>query len=97
MAEKPPNVPVELWKGILYAQGKIDRQAALNWLNLKWTANRNCPICTQINWGVGEELLRLWDTKLHPTYPCITVICQTCGYTMLFNAKVMNLLPPKKP
>jgi RNase P subunit RPR2 len=94
MGERPRKMPDKVWRQMLYNQGKVDQQAALQWLNDHWgTDKRSCPICTHIEWGVGDELVRLRDERMKATYPCVAVICQYCGYTMLFNASVMQLLP----
>jgi predicted nucleic-acid-binding Zn-ribbon protein len=96
MAEKPPNMPLEAWKEVLYSQGKIERTLAINWLNGVWVrSQRNCPVCTSSNWGVGEDIVRLQTIK-GPAYPSIVVVCNTCGYSMLFNAVRMNVLPAGK-
>jgi hypothetical protein len=97
MADKPDK-PLSQYaeqfrKRALYAQGKVDQKEAIEAVSAKWKGNRACPICTELNWGVGDDLLRLWNSQHRPLYPCIAVTCQTCGYTRLFNAAALNLLP----
>jgi len=96
MAQKPPNMLPMAWKALLYSQGKIDRDQAIQWLNANWVArNRNCPVCSSANWGVEEDIVRLMTIK-GPAYPSVAVICNVCGYTMLMNAIKMRLLPEGK-
>jgi predicted nucleic-acid-binding Zn-ribbon protein len=67
------------------------------WLDAKWTQNKNCPICGQNNWTLN------YVTKM-PAYneqpeddghlsvmPVGAAVCLTCGHTYLFNAKIAGL------
>jgi len=42
------------------------------------------------------EIMRLWTMRMKNAYPCINMVCQNCGHTMLFNAAVLDLLPEGK-
>ena len=100
MAEKDasriPPLPPQVRASMLYGEGKVDRSLAIQWLEGHWKGERQCPICQASAWGVGDDLLRLWTSKHVPSYPCIVVVCNNCGYTMLFNAVRMGLLPEGK-
>jgi len=101
MADKP-KLPPALIMGkqnrrlVLYGQGKIDQDEAIQILNQRWTQSRACPICGETNWGVGEELIRLWTSQLKAAYPTVVVTCNTCGYTFFVNAAILGLMPEGK-
>jgi RNase P subunit RPR2 len=40
--------------------------------------------------------MRLWTMRMKNAYPCVNMVCQNCGHTMLFNAAVLDLLPEGK-
>jgi RNase P subunit RPR2 len=90
---KPPFGPEQFRRRRLYAQGKVDQKQAIEAIGRKWTARRACPICEVVDWGVGDDLLRIWNSQHRPVYPCIAVTCQNCGHTIFFNAAALNLLP----
>ena len=92
--QKPVGLSDEAWRQALYAQDKIDLEAALRWLSVQWPIQRRvCPICATRNWAVGDDLIRLRSPKLIAKHPCIVVTCSQCGYTIFFNAHVMGIMP----
>ena len=54
-----------------------------------------CPVCEDVNWAVQEFPAILPATnafgvrqplmEMRLSYPMAMVICQTCGYSMMFN------------
>jgi hypothetical protein len=81
-----------------------DRSRALSWLAAKWSGpRRNCPICTAVQWAVGEHVVA---PLLHSSegtilggpvaYPNVPIICASCGYTFLMNAVRMGIVPRGK-
>jgi hypothetical protein len=94
--KRPASMPEAAWRHALYRVGKIDRDAAIHWIGSKWPeARRGCIVCGENNWGVGDNIVRL-QTREGPAYPSVAVVCNVCGYTMLFNAVRMGLLPEEK-
>lgn len=80
------------------------------WVEKHWTQSRNCPICGSLHWlgpqYVVQPLTHVPMGQIQfgggPGYPLVLVICQTCGYTMAFNAIMVGLFPkqqtlPPKP
>lgn len=96
MLPKPPGMPHKTWKELLYSQGKVDHEEAVREINKRWKKPRLCPVCGQENWAVSRDLFRLWAMHLKNASPCVNLCCQHCGYTMLFNAEVLKLLPDGK-
>jgi len=79
-------------------------QKVFAWIAEKWKGPRQCPICAQERWSVQELMSRLPTVSqesginLARGYPQILVICENCGYTLSFNAIVMQIEPAdKKP
>jgi predicted nucleic-acid-binding Zn-ribbon protein len=61
-----------------------------------WKSPVYCPICKSREWHFGEDIVHLFhlhvlEEERPGAYPSIVVICNTCGYTMLFNAKKLGL------
>ena len=68
---------------------KVDK--FLEFLNEKWTEQKQCPICGKNNWVLGSYItrndpLRPRVTKVLGTYCYAHVACDFCGYTLFFNA-----------
>ena len=67
-------------------------------LNERIKGQFRCPASNDSNWAVQDHLSRIPATdNLNvnvlggPTYPCVVVICNTCGYTALFNLYTLGL------
>ena len=67
---------------------------------------RNCPVCGNPNWALGEGLVSLpiqgqigGIVLGGPVYPCVPIICSNCGNTALLNALLLGLkdVLEKKP
>ena len=77
---------------------KIDVQSFITWLNSQWPGAKSCPICKKATWNVSEKPVEL--REFHggdfivggPLYPLFLVTCQSCGYTLLFNAVVSGFV-----
>ena len=77
---------------------KVDVKKVNAWLDEHWKGKRACPVCDNNQWGLGGEIAEI--RTFHGgavlgaggVYPLISVNCETCGYTMLFNALVVGLL-----
>jgi len=86
---------------------KLDIKRVKEWLNQKWKGAKRCPICDRNSWGIGETLVEIREFHgegLAATglvvYPLVAVTCGVCGYTLLFNAIVADLVkaePEKAP
>ena len=76
----------------------VDLVKALDWIDEHWTGQKACPICQNDRWGLSEMVgeVRQMPPNQHSlgraTCPLVIVTCQTCGYTVLFNALVIGLL-----
>lgn len=76
---------------------EIDK--AIAWIDEHWTGKKACPICESSSWLVGDvvgEMREFLPDKrplANSLYPMIVLSCRACGYTLLFNATVMGLLP----
>jgi hypothetical protein len=61
-----------------------------------WKGPITCPICKTDEWHFGPDLVHLSHltaiNEESPTaYPSVVVICDNCGYTLLFNARRLGL------
>jgi len=81
---------------------RIDADRIEEWLNQQWQGVKQCPICNNNRWGIGEKPVEV--REFHgggllvsgPVYPLIAITCGVCGYTLLFNAIVTGLLEPQQ-
>ncbi len=79
---------------------KVDAKKVNAWLGEHWKGNRACPICGNSHWEMGEELVEVRDCRYgqrfnldgEVSYPLVVVICETCSYTMFFNAIRIGLV-----
>ncbi len=76
----------------------IDQDEVIEWLNEKWQGEKNCPLCGENNWNIGEQAGKLplyYRSPVvgGPGYPLVVITCNHCGYTLLFNALFMGLVP----
>ena len=82
----------------------LDTKKVNAWLDEHWKGNRACPICQDNHWGVGADLVEIRNfhgkSRLNPgpeaIYPLVAVVCDTCSYTMLFNAILIGLVEGKQ-
>lgn len=81
------------------SQGNLsdaENRSVLQWLNEKWTQNRDCPISGDNNWHIGTVIIAgmLTDTRQlmgTSSYPAVPVVCLTCGYQIYFSATMLGL------
>lgn len=78
---------------------KADRKKITDWLNSNWKGKKLCPICQSNNWFI---LNNVWESReFHsgdfvvggPVLPLVSVMCNVCGYTLLFNAIAVGAVP----
>ena len=82
------------------------RKKALDWLDLHWKESHRCPICFSNDWQIGDIVF--WSSQDEPAgfaarlspgnyrrYPVLQVICNICGYTHTFNARIVGLAPER--
>ena len=71
-------------------------QKALNAIQSRWTGNRQCPCCNGRDWSVGSvgviSSLKGGAITIGSGAPVLPVVCNSCGYTHLFNPKVLGVL-----
>src|SRR5260221_10182750 len=87
----PMSVPMEV--------PPTDKEKAIDWLNKHETHFGNsCPHCGATTWGVFDQLYELRQfaqgqlSVQGTVIPLVVVICNTCGYTRLFNAISMGIV-----
>jgi hypothetical protein len=79
-------------------EAKVDKAKVRDWLQKHWTGLTSCPISNDNSWTISDYLVQPMTYAAGglrlggPGYPMVMVICSTCGYTVFFNAVVMNLL-----
>ncbi len=73
----------------------------------KWITDKlfgkipSCPLCYTSNWNIPEHLVQLRPFQGGSiviggtVYPCLSVICLNCGYTMLVNAVIAGIVLPE--
>lgn len=76
-----------------------ERDQVLAWINDKWTHGKDCAVCGNRNWALGEyavapvPLAASVISTSAPTFPHAMVTCKTCAYSMFFNTVVMGISP----
>ena len=77
---------------------QVNREAMSEWITNHWAGDKTCPICTRNTWAVSEDILEMRPfmggglaTGGH-IYPLIAVVCNYCGYSLLFNALVTRMI-----
>ena len=79
--------------------GRGDLEKALRWIEENWVGEKDCAICGNSGWLMGEavgEMKHLnpssrWMPNFGSSYPLIVLSCENCGYTLLFNAIVLGV------
>ena len=77
-----------------------DRKKLIEGVLKRWK-RPNCPLCDKTSWTVPEDLFELRQLSLDgfhvggPRMPVVPVICEHCGNTVLVNAIVAGVVPPK--
>jgi len=65
-------------------------------INNKWPEPQTCPICRDQHWSILDFISEVKemaprDKKAVRTTPVIQLLCENCGYTILFNAFVADI------
>jgi len=77
---------------------EFDRQKVVAWLNEQWGGPKVCPVCGHNDWAILE---RVWEAREYrkgglvvggEILPLISIMCNVCGYTMMFNAIAVGLV-----
>jgi hypothetical protein len=84
------------------AESLRQQQAAIEWLEQKWTTPKTCPICMSNSWQTSpvQQLLQFTGGGLvigGPVVPVFLVVCNVCGYTLAFNAILSGVVKPEPP
>ena len=89
------------------AQGKLsqeEKDRAIKWLGER-AKPPPCPFCGSGNWTLAEHTVNVPiytpNTMMlgGPSYPCVMLVSEPCGHSVLFNAVVMGVIanpPPEK-
>lgn len=69
------------------------------WLTKKWTPTRTCFQCGATAWTATAHpvFLQIGQVGIGLTvaaFPCVAVICQNCGNTILVNAIIAGIVSP---
>jgi len=80
------------------AAKRAQADRGIKWLRSKWP-NPVCPICTANNWQIAAigEIRDFSGGGLvvgGALIPVMPVVCNNCGYTLLFNALVAGVIEP---
>ena len=74
------------------------QKMVINQFDKVWKGKRPCPVgCGKVDWGLCNivEVKQYNDGNACPgtaITPMILIVCNTCGYSMMFNAIVMGLV-----
>ena len=64
------------------------------WIEKHWR-HGPCPVCQAEDWGSGPDIAALSDLVPGATgtvYPVLPFHCRVCGYTLLVNASIAELV-----
>src|SRR5687768_14933857 len=101
MPRKPTREELEQRRDAEFVR---QREVARAWMAEKWTAtDKRCPICESNDWEITEagEIPTADSAAIHRNsmsagvWPVFLVVCQTCAYTMLFNALQAGVVDEK--
>ena len=83
---------------------KEQSEAALAWIKRHFATPRNCPVCRNTNWTLGDRLVAPTPFQADGGWimggtamPMLALICTTCGYTRFFNAVLAGLVKKSPP
>jgi hypothetical protein len=83
--------------------GKVEQAYVQRWLDENWKGKKECPICGTSKWNPGIQVASVIGGPVgRPlnatmTYPCVLVLCATCGYTFMINAIAMGIVVVTPP
>jgi hypothetical protein len=73
---------------------QIDPVKLAAWLDERWAGPKACPVCRQNDWQIGDSLLELkryGTSTSEPVIPLVSLTCNHCAHTLLFNARVAQV------
>lgn len=62
----------------------------------------NCPWCREIKWSIMDDVVEIRPFSGGSlnigvaVYPCVMLLCNVCGYSMLFNAIQVGVVKSDK-
>ncbi len=77
---------------------EVDREKVVAWLKEKWKVPTVCPVCGHNNWNI---LAQAWEAREYhggpmmartKLLPFVSVMCNFCGHTLLFNAIALDVV-----
>lgn len=79
---------------------KSQRELILQKIGNIWKSDPPCPICSSPSWGVTNilEMKEFNEGNYCPgaaITPLVGVKCNTCSYTILFNAIALGIVDPE--
>jgi hypothetical protein len=82
----------------------IDKRKVGQWLETHWTGSHRCPICQGSNWTLMDKAWELREFQGgsfviggQPILPVVALMCNVCGYTILFNAIAVGAVERPAP
>lgn len=61
-------------------------------INVKWK-DSSCQLCGLNTWTVDRQIAELIHMTGNRAVPCVVVVCNNCGNTLLLNAVVLGIVP----
>lgn len=72
------------------------KEAALAYINDKWPAPQECPVCRSTEWQLMDEVYQILQyrplTEPMAIIPTIITLCENCAYMMVFNAMWIGIV-----
>lgn len=63
----------------------------------KWGLNeRACPVCGRTQWGFNDIIYELPTKNGKEVLLALPIVCENCGYMLLFNAAKCGILDTSK-
>ncbi len=83
---------------------ELDREKVAAWINEKWEGPIFCPVCQHNDWNIPD---RVWEAREfvggdlvigggQRVLPLVSIMCNFCGHTLMFNALAMGVVEPAK-
>jgi hypothetical protein len=81
---------------------EAEKRQIIEKINKLWIGSaKNCPICQSNKWTLADHIVSSNIATAGaglivggPTYPCVMLISEPCGYTIYFNAVVLGVVTP---
>lgn len=63
----------------------------------QWKLNeKECPVCSRTKWGFNDIIYELPAKNGKEVLPALPIVCDNCGYMLLFNAAKCGILNTSK-